>query len=125
MVLSESQLISKPINKNPKIQNQKNIVGVKSPDQIMGLGPSIEFNPVQGESVGAKKGPGPILMGPNLFKSRSEEECLLGRARYGSDMHPTSNKESLQRVLVIRMSPTSPGEGGESRMSRERLQLPH
>ena len=72
-----------------------------------------------------KRAPGPILMGPNLFKRRSEEECLLGRAKYGSDLHPTNNKESLQRVLVAEMSPTSQGEGREYSMSRERLQLPH
>ena len=91
----------------------------------MGLGPHIEFDHVRGESVGAKRAPGPILMGPNLFKRWSEEKCLLGRAKYDSNMHPTSNKESLQRVLVVGMSPTSSGEGREYRMSRERLQLPH
>ena len=91
----------------------------------MGLEPHIEFNHIRGESVGAKRALGPILMGPNLFKRQSEEKCLLGRAKYGSNIHPTSNKESLQRVLVARMSPTSPEEGREYRMSRERLQLPH
>ena len=100
-------------------------VGVKSPDQTMGLGPHIEFNRVRGESVGAKRAPSPILMGPNLFKRRSEKECLLGRAKYGSNMHPTTNKEPLQRVLVAKMSPTSPREKREYRMSGERLQLPH
>ena len=79
----------------------------------MGLGPYIEFNHVRGESVGTKRTPGPILMGPNLFKRRSEEECLLGYAKYGSNMDPTNNKESLQRVLVAGMIPTSPGEGRE------------
>ena len=73
----------------------------------MGLGPHIEFDHVRGESVGAKRAPDPILMGPNLFKRWSEEKCLLGRAKYDSNMHPTSNKESLQRVLVAGMSPTS------------------
>ena len=67
-------------------------VGVKSPNQTMGLGPHIKFDHVRGEGVGAKRAPGPILMGPNLFKRWSEEECLLGRAKYGSNMHPTSNK---------------------------------
>ena len=74
----------------------------------MGLGPHIEFDHVQGEGVGAKRAPGPILMGPNLFERRFEEECLLGRAKYGSNMHLTSSKESLQRVLVAGMSPISP-----------------
>ena len=83
------------------------IVGVKSPDQTMGLGPHIKFDHVRGEGVGAKRGPGPILMDPNLFERQSEEKCLLGRAKYGSNMHPTSNKESLQRVLVEGMSPTN------------------
>ena len=100
-------------------------VGVKSPDQTMGLGPHIKFDHVQGKSVGAKRAPSPILMGPNLFKRRFEEKCLLGRVKYGSNMHPTNNKESLQRVLVAGMSTTSPREGREYRMSRERLQLPY
>ena len=42
-------------------------VGVKSPDQTMGLGPSIEFNPVWRESAGARKAPDPIPMGLNLL----------------------------------------------------------
>ena len=100
-------------------------VGVKSPDQMMGLGPPIEFNQSKEKVWAPKRAPSPILMGPNLFKRRSEDECLLGRAKYGSDMHPTNNKESLQRVLVAGTSPISSREGGESRMSRERLQLPH
>ena len=75
--------------------------------------------------MGAKRAPGPIVMGPNSFKRRSEEGCLLGRAKYDSNVHSTNNKESLQRVLVARMSPTSSGEGREYQMSRERLQLPH
>ena len=44
----------------------------------------------------AKRTSGPTLMSPNLFKRWSEEECLLGRAKYGPNMHPTNNKESLQ-----------------------------
>jgi len=67
-------------------------VGVKSPGQTMGLGPHIEFGHVRGEGVGAKRAPGPIFMGPNLFKRRFEEKCLLGRTKYGSNMHLTSNK---------------------------------
>jgi len=73
----------------------------------MGLGPYIEFDHVRGKGVGAKRAPDLIFMGPNLFKRWSEEKCLLGRTKYGSNMHPTSNKESLQRVLVAVMSPTS------------------
>ena len=68
-------------------------VGVKSPDQTMGLGPHIEFNHIRGVSVGTKRAPDPIFMGPNLFKRRSEEECLLGRAKYDSNVHSTNNKE--------------------------------
>ena len=83
-------------------------IGVKSPEHTMGLGPHIEFDHVRGEGVDTKRAPGPILMGPNLFKRRSEEECLLGRTKYGSNMHLASNKDSPQRVLVAGMSPTSP-----------------
>ena len=72
------------------------IVGVKSPDHTLGLGPHIEFDHVRGEGVGTKKAPGPILMGPKLLKGRSEEEYLLGRTKYGSNMHSASNKDSLQ-----------------------------
>ena len=96
-------------------------VGVKSPDQTMGLGPHIEFNHIRGERVGAKRAPGPIFMGPNLFKRRFEEECLLRRAKYDSNVHSTNNKESLQRVLIAGTSPTSPREGREYQMLRERL----
>ena len=73
----------------------------------MGLGPHIKFDNVRGEGVGAKRAPDPILMDLNSFKRQSEEKCLLGHTKYGSNMHPTSNKESLQQVLVARMSPTS------------------
>ena len=83
-------------------------VGVKSQDHTMGLGPHIKFDHVRGEGVGIKKAPGPILMGPKLFKRRSEEKCLLERTKCGSNMHSASYKDSLQRVLVIEMSPPSP-----------------
>ena len=86
---------------------QIDVVGVKSPNQAIGLGPHIEFYHIREEGVGAKRAPSPILMGPNLFKRRSEEKCLLGRTKYGSNIHLTSNKESLRRVLVAGMSPTS------------------
>ena len=101
------------------------IVRVKSLDQTMGLGPHIEFDHVRGEGVGTKRAPDPILMGLDLFKRRSEEKCLLGRTKYGLNMHPTNSKESLQWVLVAGMSPTSLWEGREYRMSRERPQLPY
>ena len=84
------------------------IVGIKSPDYTLGLGPHIKFDQVRGEGVGTKKAPGPILMGPKLLKGRSEEEYLLGRTKYGSNMHSASNKDSLQRVLVAGMNPTNP-----------------
>ena len=72
------------------------IVRVKSPERTMGLGPHIEFDHVRGEGVGTKRAPGPILMGPNLFKRRSEEDCLLGRTKYGSNTPLASNKDSPQ-----------------------------
>ena len=43
---------------------------------------------------GAKRTSSPTLMSPNLFKKRSEEECLLGRAKYGPNVHLIHNKES-------------------------------
>ena len=69
------------------------IVGVKSPDQTMGLGPHIEFDYIRGECVGAKRASSPILMGPVLFKRWSKEKCLFGRTKYDLNMHPTNNKE--------------------------------
>ena len=91
-----------------KKKKKKTTVGVKSPDHIIGLGPLIEFDHVRGEGVGTKRAPGLILMGLNLFKRRSEEKCFLGRTKYDSNMHSASYKDSLQRVLVAGMSPTSP-----------------
>ena len=90
------------------LPNFKGVVGVKSPDYTMGLEPIVKFDHVREEGVDTKKAPGPILMSPNLFKRRSEEKCLLGRTKYGSNTHSASNKESLQRALVVGMSPTSP-----------------
>ena len=82
-------------------------VGVQSPEHTMGLGPHIEFDQVRGEGVGTKRAPSPILMGPNLFKRQSEEECLLRRTKYGLNTPPANNKDSPQRVLVAGMNPTS------------------
>ena len=84
------------------------IVGVKSQDHTMGLGPHIKFDHVRGEGVGTKRAPDPILMGPKLFKRRSEDKCLLGRTKCGLNMHSASYKDSLQWVLVTGMSPISP-----------------
>ena len=117
--------ISKSYFINYTISFYNTSVGVKSPDHTMGLGPHIEFDHVRGEGVGTKRAPGPILMGQNLFKRRSEKECLLGCTKYGSNMHLGSNKDSLQRVLVAGMSLISPEEGRKYRMSMEKLQLPH
>ena len=83
-------------------------VGVKSLEYTMGLGPYIKFNHIRGEGVGSKRVPGPIFMGPKLFKRRSKEECLFGRTKYGSNIHSASNKDSPQRVLVAGISPTNP-----------------
>ena len=58
--------------------------------------------------MGAKKAPGPILIGPKIFKRRSGEKCLLERTKYGSNMHSACYKDPLLRALVTRMSPTNP-----------------
>ena len=83
------------------------------------------INFVRGDDVDTKRGPSLVLVGLKSRKRQSEEKCLLRRAKYGSNMHPTSNKESLQQVLVAGMSLISPEKGKKYRMSRERLQLPH
>ena len=80
----------------------------KVPRTYNGPWAHIEFDHIRGEGVDTKRAPGPILMGPSLFKRRSEEKCLLGRAKYGSNTPPASNKYSPQQVLVARMNPTSP-----------------
>ena len=82
-------------------------VGVKSSNQTVGLEPHIEFDHVQGEGVGPQTESRPNSYGPNSFKRLFEEKHLLERTKYGSNIHPTCNKESLLRVLVIGMSPTS------------------
>ena len=84
---------------------QKSTIGAKAHDHTMGLGSHIKFNHVRGEGVGTKRAPGPILMGPKLLKGRSEEECLIGRTKYSSNMHSVSTKDLLQRVLVAGRSP--------------------
>ena len=55
--------------------------------------------------MGAKRAPGPILMGPKIFKRRSEEKCLLGRTKYGSNMHSACYKDPLLRALVTGIVP--------------------
>ena len=80
----------------------------KVPRSHNGSWPIVKFDHVRGEGVGTRRALGPILMGPKLFKGRSEEECLFGRTKYGSNTHLASSKESLQRALVVRMSPTNP-----------------
>ena len=63
---------------------------------------------VRGEDVGAKRAPGPALVGLKMFRRLSEEKCLLGRNKYGSNMHyllegptPTSisNKDESPRPV--------------------------
>ena len=58
--------------------------------------------------MGAKRAPGPILMGPKIFKRRFKEKCLLGRTKYVSNMHSAYYEDPLLQALVTRMSPTSP-----------------
>ena len=45
------------------------------------------------------------MISPNLFKKISEEECLLGRTKYGPNMHPIHNKESLQTNIGSKDEP--------------------
>ena len=87
--------------------------------------PYEKIDHVRGEDVGAKRAPGPALVGLKMFRRRFEEKCLLGRNKYVSNMHSTCQKDPPQRALVTRMSPTGPQEGRKRRVSKERLQLPH
>ena len=87
---------------------RQHIQGAKAQDHTMGLGFYIKVRPRPRRRCGCQKAPGPILMGPKIFKRRSEEKCLLGRTKYGSNMHSACYKDPLLRVLVTRMSPTSP-----------------
>ena len=94
------------------------VVGVKFPKSNNGPWAPYRVQPRSRRKWDAKRTSGPTLMSPNLFKKRSEEECLLERAKYGLNVHPIHNKESLQRILVVRASLTKPGEGREYGMSR-------
>ena len=58
---------------------------------------------------GAKKTSNPTLISPNLFKKTSEEECLLGRAKYGPNMHPIHNEESFQTNIGNKDEPQNAG----------------
>ena len=60
-----------------------------------------------------KRAPDPILIGPNLFKMRSEEECLLGRVKYGLNMHPIHN----------RITPTNIGSKNEPHKAGRRKRI--
>ena len=71
------------------------------------LGPIGKFDHVRGEGMRDKRALDLILMGPKIFKRRSEEKCLLGRTKYDSNMHSACYKDPLLRALVTRMSPTS------------------
>ena len=55
--------------------------------------------------MGAKRAPGPILMGPKIFKRWSEEKCLLKRTKYGLNMHSACYKDPLLRALVTGIVP--------------------
>ena len=46
-----------------------------------------KFDHVQGEDVGAKRVPGPVLVGLKMFRRWSEEKCLLECNKYGTSMH--------------------------------------
>ena len=68
------------------------------------------INHIWREDVDAKRGPSPILVGMKSLKGQSEEKCLLGRDKYGSNMHfvyqkdppPTniSNKDEPHRPVA-------------------------
>ena len=63
-------------------------VGAKAQDHTMGLGPRTENSTASEEKAWVPKGaPSPILVGLEMFKRWSEEKCLLGCAKYGSNVH--------------------------------------
>ena len=49
--------------------------------------PSGTISNVRGEEVDAKRISNPALVDREAFEGRFEEECLLGRDEYGSNMH--------------------------------------
>ena len=52
-----------------------------------------EINHVLGEDIGAKRAPGPVLVGQKTSKGQSEEKCLLGHDKYGLNMHFAHQKD--------------------------------
>ena len=74
----------------------------------MGLGPRTESSHDQGKN-GAPKDLQPNPNEPNLFKKASEEECLLGRTKYGSNVCPIHSEESSQTNIGSKDEPHKPG----------------
>ena len=74
----------------------------------MGLGPRMESSHDQGEN-GVPKDFQPNLDEPNLFKKTSEEECLLGRTKYGSNVRPIHSEESSQMNMGSKDEPHKAG----------------
>ena len=62
--------------------------GGKGPKSYNGSwAPYGKINHVRGENVGAKRAPNPVLMDMKTFKGWFEENGLIGRDEYGSNMH--------------------------------------
>ena len=59
--------------------------------------------------MGRQKTSNPTLISPNLFKKTSKEECLIGRAKYGPNMHPIHNEESFQTNIGSKDEPHKAG----------------
>ena len=72
------------------------------------LGLYEKIDHVRGEDVGAKRAPGPALVGLKMFRRWFEEKCLLRSNKYGSNMNSTCLKDPPQRALVTRMSLIDP-----------------
>ena len=64
------------------------LVKAKAQDHTMGVGPRTENSTAFEEKTWVQKGAlGPILVGLEMFKGRSEEKCLIEHAKYGSNVH--------------------------------------
>ena len=78
------------------LENNNNNCKGKTPKSNNGPWAPYRVQPRPRRKWGTKKNSSPTLISPSLFKKTSEEECLLRRTKYGPNVHPIHNEESLQ-----------------------------
>ena len=82
------------------------IVGAKTQNHVMGLGPHSGRSVMSEERKWMLKGFPTQFSWIGAFEVRSEEECLLECHEYGSNMYSIYQKDPPQQTLVVGMRPT-------------------